>query len=808
VGTRWGSAIVANGRVRDRRPAGLPRFCRLIDQPSMPRSARSREPRTRTRIKFFRILFVALGLAFISGISILFGMMMAVAPDVKGLSNEQEFKTAVNTTLTDRKGNFLAELTPSDGRVILDPKDISKTMKQAVVAIEDKRFYQHQGVDLRGLGRAFFTDVLEGKPTQGASTIEQQFIKVVSKDQNERTISNKIRETALAYHLSHKWSKAKILTEYLNSIYYGNGAYGIESAARTYFSEAPNMAGCGKRTDPCALHLDAAQSAFLAGIINSPTAYDPVANPVDSQRRRDLVLAAMRDQSLLNPIQYSDALATSIPPAETVHPPRLRLANEGDGYFVDWVRSQLAYKFSPREAFEGGLKVRTTIDPDMQGAAQASINTWLSGVGPSSAMVVIDNASGEVRAMVGGQDYYKKPFNLATQGRRQPGSSFKPFVLAEALKSGIAPTSTWVSKKRTFKVGKNEDFVVNNYGDRYTGVTTLARATAFSDNSVFAQVGIKVGTKKIATLSKQMGVRTPVSSNYAITLGGLKTGVTPLDMAHAYESFASGGKRIYGTLAAPNAGPVGIKEIKRPQTKGKKVLDNQIRTRRVLPDSIARETTNILTGVVSIGSGKAAAIPGHVVWGKTGTTDNNGDAWFVGSTEGLTVAVWVGYADQTKPMLTEYRGEPVDGGTYPAQIWHTFMLKAIGIEQARHDAFCAQKAKTKKPCEEDVAPTTPTGTTVPGLSGSDVPSSTSGGGAATGDTGGTGTGGTGTTGGGTAGGTGTGTGTAGTGTGGAGTGGGTPTPAPVTPATPVTPPAQTPTPGGGTNGAGGVAPGT
>jgi penicillin-binding protein 1A len=232
----------------------------------MPRAVRSREPRTRTKVKFLRLGLVGLGLLFLSGISVLFGMMMAVAPDVKQLSNQEEFKTAQNSVLNDRNGKFLAELTPADGRVIDQSGDIAHVMKQAVVAIEDKRFYHHQGVDLRGLGRAFFTDVVEGKPTQGASTIEQQFIKVVSKDQNRRTVANKIRETALAYHLSHKWSKDKILTEYLNAIYYGNGAYGIESAARTYFSSDPAMRGCGTATNPCARHLNAPEAAFLAGI--------------------------------------------------------------------------------------------------------------------------------------------------------------------------------------------------------------------------------------------------------------------------------------------------------------------------------------------------------------------------------------------------------------------------------------------------------------------------------------------------------------------------------------------------------------
>lgn len=766
----------------------------------MARTARSREPRTRTRIKFLRILFVVAGLLFLSGISVLFGMMMSIAPDVKRLSADQEFQSAKNSVLYDRENHFLAELTSDEGRVILGGKDISPTMKDAVVAIEDKRFYEHKGVDLRGVARALAND-LAGGPIQGASTIEQQFIKVVSKAQDERTVQAKIRETALAYHLSHKWSKDKVLTEYLNAIYYGNGAYGIESAARTYFGRDPRMAGCGdRRSNPCARRLNAAQSAFLAAIINSPTANDPVDFPVNSQKRRDKVLTNMRDQGMLNPVEYQEALSESLPTADQIEPPKLRLKNPGSGYFVGWVRSQLVYKVGAQTALEGGLKVRTTLDEKLQAAAEQSIGAWLGGNGPTASMVVIDNGTGEVRAMVGGQDFEDHPFNIATQGRRQPGSSFKPFVLAAALRAGISPSSTWESKKIEFTVNKKtgEKFKVNNYENNYSGVTTLANATAFSDNSVFAQVGIKVGTKKVAKLAKDMGIRTPVSSNYALTLGAPKVGVTPLDLAHSYETFATGGKRISGTLGGPNRGPVGIMSIDSDD----KTVDreNEKTAKRVLPESIANETMGILSGVVRIGSGKAASVPGHFVWGKTGTTENYGDAWFVGSSEDLTVAVWVGYPDQTKPMLTEYQGGEVAGGTFPAQIFHTFMVKALTLEKAKRDALCAKRAKTKKPCKEDVEKTTPTTpsyapqTSTPDPSAAQLGEQTPSGGAGTG------------------GGTAPQSGNGGSGAAGGGTGNTAPvtptpqTPTPQAPQTP-TPQQQTPTPdtGGGAD-AGGVSP--
>ena len=345
-------------------------------------------------------------------------------------------------------------------------------------------------------------------------------------------------------------------------------------------------------------------------------------------------------------------------------------------------------------------------------------------------MVVLDNNTSEVLAMVGGQDaqYNRRPFNLATQGQRQPGSSFKPFILAQALKEGISPNATFTSRKKEFCVTKSkngsctEAFVVNNYDDAYSGVTSLANATAFSDNSVYAELGIKVGTRKIARLAHKLGVRTPISSNFAMTLGGLKEGVNVLDMAHAYESFAQGGKLIYGTLS-PGAGefmrndeegtapgPVGIKRIDDPDghsarlLNGKKAI-NKTHEQRILDDGVAANVESLLQGVVRIGSGKRAAVGGIAVAGKTGTTENYGDAWFVGWSPEYTVAVWVGYPDEVKPMeppTFSFNGEPVAGGTYPAAICATFMHAALAIHPPKGED-----------ADDTDAPTT-TATTVPG----------------------------------------------------------------------------------------------
>ncbi len=326
-----------------------------------------------------------------------------------------------------------------------------------------------------------------------------------------------------------------------------------------------------------------------------------------------------------------------------------------------------------------------------------AITAWLPNqAGPRASLVAIDNHSGEVRAMVGGDNYNTTPFNLATQGQRQPGSAFKPFVLAEALKRGISPGSVWSSRKKVFDVpGSSEKFTVENYSNAYAGATSLAAATTTSDNSVFAEVGIKVGTRRIAKLARRMGIRTPVSRNWAITLGGLKQGVTPLDMAHAYQTFARQGKFVYGSMSPgamgkgqPVPGPVGIRTIGRRED-GKlepvklpngRPARNRIRTKRVLDEGVANTVTTLLQGVVKSGTGKRASLGIVPVAGKTGTTENYGDAWFVGWTRDYTVAVWVGYPNKLVPMETEFQGDAVAGGTFPAGIFKTFMESVMKID--------------------------------------------------------------------------------------------------------------------------------
>jgi penicillin-binding protein 1A len=679
-------------------------------------------PRRHVRIRKLRLFALLLGLGILAAVSTVFGMMMAVASDLPVL----EPQAARNSYIYDLNGERIGVLNGNEKRIFLRENEIAPVMKHAIIAIEDRRFYTNDGVDLRGIARALYQDVVQQKVVQGGSTITQQYVKNALAAQDERTVFQKLREAALAYHLTRKYSKERILRDYLNTIYFGNGAYGIEAAARTYFQ--PNHPGCDERgRSPCASQLEPHEAALLAGMVASPNAYDPIANPEDALERRNLVLRYMRDQDFLMPQQYADAVQQPLPDRGDLQPPE---EDTEHPYFTSWIKQQVVDQLGggqegARKAFEGGLRIRTTIDGELQSAAEEAIDAWLPNPdGPRAALVALDNSTGQVRAMVGGDDYHALPFNLATQGQRQPGSAIKPFILAEALRQGVSPNSVWASRKMEFDVPKSKEiFTVNNYEGAYSGITTLARATTFSDNSVFAQVGIKIGTRKIARLAERMGIRTKVSTNYAMTLGGLREGVTPLDMAHAYSTFASGGDLVYGTLS-PGAdnprderapGPVGIRRIEEQRgdewepvtVKNGQPGLNKTRTRNVLEQSVAEQVQSLLRNVVTVGTGTRAQVGDLPISGKTGTTEGYGDAWFVGWTPEYTIAVWVGYPNEFKSMETEFNGEPVAGGTFPAGIFKTFVESVLRIYPPEEDD--EKETETPSPSLlEETAPADPT----------------------------------------------------------------------------------------------------
>jgi penicillin-binding protein 1A len=635
--------------------------------------------RPKRRVKKLRLLLVLLVLSVLAVISTIFGMMMAVSNELPSLENSAQFKAARNSAVFATDGRQeIAHLTDAQNRILLNAGEISPNLKNAVVAIEDQRFYQHEGVDFTGIGRAVVQDVLRQHAAQGASTITQQFVKNALAAQRDRTVFQKLREAALAYHLERRWSKDKILTEYLNTVYFGNGAYGVESAVRTYFG------GRGRHylpSDRVAKNVTPAQAALLAAMIASPSAYDPAQRPIQAEQRRDVVLKHMLDQGMISRFEYTDAVHQVIPTEPDINPPQ---PDSTQPYFSTWVAQQLVDRYGAGAAFGGGLKVTTTLDPEFQRAAEQGIAGRLDGIGPDSSAVVIDNKTGAVRAMVGGTDYERHPFNLATSGHRQPGSSIKPFILATALEHGIGPGSVWTSGPKAIPFrshGVEDVFRVHNFENSYAGSSTLADATAHSDNSVFAEIGMKMGPKRVAREAQKMGIKTRLSTNPAMLLGGLKRGVTPLEMAFAFSTIANGGKRVSGSLASSHLGPVAIERV--TDAAGKVIDKDKVKYDRVYSWEVGQEMKSLLHGVVVAGTGKNSQV-GEWSAGKTGTTEDYGDAWFVGFTERYTIAVWVGYADRVKSMSTEYQGGPVEGGTYPAEIWHDIMSAILDIEAQRH----------------------------------------------------------------------------------------------------------------------------
>ncbi len=677
--------------------------------------------RGRPRLKRLRFLLILFAVLLLGLISFVFGMFVAVASDLPSLTRFSQFKDEQSSYLYDDVGHPIGVLSQQN-RVIVTPPQIPQIVKEAVISIEDKRFQTNCGVDIRGIARAFVQDIEHKGNLQGASTIEQQFIKNALQAQSHRTIFEKLREAALAYQLSHKWSKEKIITAYLNTIYFGNGAYGIEAAAQTYFGQAPDHKGCGMPGhELCVSQLQPWEAALLAGIIQSPTEYDPAEHPVAAKERRDVVLRQMLDQGYLTRPVYEESVKQALPAPEEVQAPEEQTIEGVDaGYFTSWVAQQVIERYGAPRTFGGGLRIKTTLDLELQRAAEQAINGYLAYSGdPSASLVAIENSTGEVRAMVGGRNYDESPFNLATEGERQPGSSFKAFDLAAALEDGISPDSVWTSKEKVFVVPSPrgpEKFVVHNDEGAYTGENTLTNATAYSDNSIYAEVGLKVGTHRIARLAHAMGITTPISTNPAMTIGGLSVGVTPLDMAHAYETIAHGGERVSGTMAKDDA-PVGIQEVEasgRPLPDGARHDTNMVETKRILPPEIAETETSVLETVLQYGTAKAAALDEFAA-GKTGTTSNYGDAWFVGWNHKYTVAVWVGYPHSLVPMTTQFDGGPVLGGTFPALIWHDFMISALGIEKERAE----HAARPKGSASGSGAGTSSTGEVEPG-----APSST------------------------------------------------------------------------------------
>ena len=611
------------------------------------------------------------------------GYVIAIAADTPPLSELKPADKGATSVVYAADGSRLGYVRSDEVRTPVQWSDMPESIRHATVAIEDERFYEHEGVDFSAIIRAGVRNLESGDAVQGGSTITQQLVRALYIEDPERNFERKIREAKLAQELedAHPGRAGKnwILREYLNSVPYGTNAgrtaIGIEAAAITYF-------------DKHARKLDLHESAMLAGLPQAPSQYNPFRNPTAALERRNEVLRAMADSGFITQAEAREAATQPLGLKQGFD----RYTQRREPYFFDFVEEKLIEEYGVGAYRRGGLKIHTTIDPQLQEAGRAAIKSALPYPDdPSAAVVAIDPSNGYIRAMASSGNYGDRAFNLAAQGHRQPGSAFKTFVLVTALRQGVNPNSTtYTSKPLDLVVPEYGPWKVSTYDDSYGGSMNLVEATLRSDNTVYAQLDIDLGPKNVAETAKMMGIETPLDGIPAEGLGGLRLGVSPLEMANAYATLASYGMRNE---------PIAITKVEFPDGKSDDL--GKPRRKRVLPEWVAYEATKILEQNVTSGTGTSAQI-GCDAAGKTGTTDNFNDAWFVGYTPHLSASVWVGYPNALVEMRSVH-GISVAGGTFPAQIWGSFMGVAKGtncdsfraaVDTPEYTPFYGQYAST------------------------------------------------------------------------------------------------------------------
>jgi penicillin-binding protein 1A len=548
-------------------------------------------------------------------------------------------------------GSLLGSIPAERNRTPVALWRVSPWMRKATVAIEDHRFYEHGGVDYEGIARAAWKDISAGEVVQGGSTITQQLVRnlYISK---ERTFKRKLKEACLAIKLSRRWSKDRILSEYMNQVYYGNHAYGIEAAAQTYFSKHAK-----------GLSLD--QASLLAGLPQAPTSYDPLHRPAAALARRDAVLRAMHEYGYISVAQLQRALASRV---LGLRPGKL-YTQIREPYFFSYVRDQLIAEYGSNTVRSGGLRVYTTINPRLQRAAAKAIrDTLYLRNDPAAAIVSINPANGAIRAMTAvTPGRTGNQFNLVAQARRQPGSTFKTFVLTAAIEQGMNPDSTYYTSA-PFHYQPDPytpAWDVSTYDHSYSGTLSVTSATLASDNTVYAQLTLDVGPENVAEMAHRLGIQSALDVVPAMGLGA--DAISPLEEASAYATLAARG--IYSR-------PMAIRQV--VLANGKVDTDagwGQPDRHRAISDGVAYEVTQILQDNILEGTGVGANI-GRPAAGKTGTTDNHADAWFSGYVPQLETTVWVGYPQGEIPM-DDVHGIAVAGGTFPATIWKLFMESAL-----------------------------------------------------------------------------------------------------------------------------------
>src|SRR5918996_3519506 len=615
-------------------------------------SHRQRKTRRRKRHGAGSKVLLALGvIATICVIAVLSaaGYVLAIAATAPDLSELKPDDKGQLSVVFASDGTRLGFIQSDVLRRVVPWEDMPVHLRRATVAIEDERFYKHEGVDLNAIVRAGIKNLESGDTLQGGSTITQQLVRALYIKDPKRNLPRKIREAKLASELEKEHSKTWILHNYLNSVPYGTvqgrTSIGVQAAAVTYFD---------KHVKDLKLH----ESALLAGLPQAPSQYNPFRNPTAAIERRNEVLEQMLDNGYITQAEYQDAATRKLKLKRG-----FRYVNRREPYFFDYVQEKLIERYGVGVARRGGLRIHTTINPKMQDLARDAINTYYGDpAGPASAIVALDPASGKIRAMASTGTYGERRFNLAAQGHRQPGSSFKTFVLTAAVMKGVHPDATsYTSKPLALDMGEGAPpWEVKTFGNTYSGSMSLTRATLSSDNTVYAQLIMDIGPESVCKTAKLLGIQTKLDCYPAEGLGGLTRGVTSLEMADAYATLASGGVRHR---------PTGIERVVFPDGKSENLASSE--GKRVMTDGQAYEVTRILEMNVQSGTGTNANY-GCPAAGKTGTTDEATDAWFVGYTPRLSTAVWVGYPDSRIAM------PGAQGGTHAAPVWHAFMLPSHG----------------------------------------------------------------------------------------------------------------------------------
>jgi penicillin-binding protein 1A len=573
--------------------------------------------------------------------------------DLPDFESGDAFEVAQTTKIYSADGVLLARLY-LENRTVVPLSQISTDLANAVVAVEDERFYSHNGIDLYGIARAAVKDIVAGSAEEGASTITQQYVRntLLLDERTDISLARKVREAFLARELEKRKGKDEILELYLNTIYFGEGAYGAQAASQTFFAKD-------------ASELTLAQAALLAGLPQQPSRLSPLTNPEGAERRRNIVLSRMLANGYVTSQEYEEARST---PVEIKHTPTPIDGVYTAPYFVAHVKKLLQAEYDPSLVFEGGLEVHTTIDMKMQATAERAVADALpSADDPDAALVSIDPRNGFIKAMVGGDDFEANKFNLATQGKRQPGSSFKTFVLVAALEAGMPP-SRYIDSSSPAKIPTSPVWEVSNSEGRGRGFITLESATRASVNTAYARLIWELnddessGAEKVSRVARRMGIKSNIPPYPSIALGSQN--VTPMEMASAFGTLATNGL---------HNDPVAITKI--VDRHGKTVFEAKADPQRALEPEIAYAATNVLRGVISGGTATRANI-GRPAAGKTGTSQNYRDAWFVGYTPDLVTSVWVGYYDKERPMLNVH-GRRGFGGTVAAPIWATYMRAAL-----------------------------------------------------------------------------------------------------------------------------------